>query len=102
MLRFHDMCQDAEETWVSTEASDMIRLNVFTINSMKSIIIAKLKTKTSQRTELYKYKININSDGNLLPIRMFKALYPNRKTMDQNKSIGKKLMGTMAPVHQEH
>ena len=54
----------AEETEVSIEESDMVRSNVFNFHSMLLVIIAKLKTQTSQRTEIHKYKIDTGSDGN--------------------------------------
>ena len=62
---------------------------IFNFQSIQSITIAMLKTKTGQRTELCKYKTDRSSDGNLLSIRMLKVLYPNTKITDLNKSIDK-------------
>ena len=39
---------------------------------------------TSQRNEIYKYKIDTTTDGNFIPIRMFQTLYPNTQIMDFN------------------
>ena len=71
----HDMCQDATITEVSMEEFDVVRSKVFYFQSVQSTIIAKLKSKPSQRTELCKYEIDTSSDDNLMPIRMFEALY---------------------------
>ena len=57
---------------------------------MQSVIIVKLKIKTNQRTEICKYKTDNSSEGNLLPIRIFKAPYPKRKITYLNKWIDKK------------
>ena len=43
------------------------------------------------RIETYKYKIDINSSGNLMSIRMFdEELYPNTKNTYLNNSADKK------------
>ena len=63
------------------------------------MIIVKLKTKTIQRTELCKYETDTVSDGSLMPIRMIKVLYPNTKTTDVNKSIGKKYCTIIYEYH---
>ena len=87
---FHDTCQDSKDTDMSTKEFDMVRSNIFNFQSIQSIIIAKLKAKASQRTELCKCKMDKGSDGNLMPTRMFKMLYPNTKIMNLNKLIDKK------------
>ena len=80
----HDKMLRKQE--VLTEKCDQARSKVFNFHCIWSIIIAKLKTKTSQRTELCKYKIDTGSVGNLLSIRMFKGLYPSWLTICwQNK-----------------
>ena len=43
------MGQEADDTEVSTEECDMVKLNIFNLPTIQSIIIAKLKTKTSQK-----------------------------------------------------
>ena len=59
----HDMHQDAEDKEVSTEEYGMIKSKVFYYHSVQYIIIAKIKTKTSQRNELCKYEIDTSSNG---------------------------------------
>ena len=84
------MHQDTEDTEVSTGKFDMERSNIFNFHSVQSIIIANLKTKTNQRTEVCECKIDTNGVGNLMPIRMFKVLYPNTTITDLNKPADKK------------
>ena len=69
---------------------DMVRSKVINFHSMQSIIIAKLKSKNSQITELCEHEIDTGGDGNVMPIRRFKVLYLNLKIMDLNKSLDKK------------
>ena len=48
----HSMFQDAEEIEASTEQFDVVRSNVFTVYSMWLVIIAELKARIIQRTEI--------------------------------------------------
>ena len=41
--------------------------------------------------EMYKNKIDTGSDGNLMPIKMLKVLFPYTRITDLNKSIGRNL-----------
>ena len=50
------MHQDAGETKVSTKDVDVARLKVFNFHSVRSVIIAKLKTKSNQKMEMCEYK----------------------------------------------
>ena len=77
-------------------------INSFQFHSIRSIIIAKLKTKTNQRTEVCEYRIDASSDGNLMPIRMLKVLYPNTKLIDLNKSVDKRVMFQNKIMHAYH
>ena len=49
----------------------------FNIHSIRSIKIAKLKTKSSQGIDTCEYEIGVSSDGNLMTIRMYKMLFPH-------------------------
>ena len=46
------------------------------------IIITTLKTKSSQKVDTCEYKIHAGSDGNLMPIMMYKTLFPPKNTMN--------------------
>ena len=59
----HGTCQDLKETEISTKEFYMVRSKLFKFHGLESIGFAKLKTKTSQRTDLCKYKIDTGSDG---------------------------------------
>ena len=39
-----------------------------------------------------KYKIDIGSDGNLLPIKLFRGLFPHTRITDFNKSMVRKII----------
>ena len=50
----------------------MIRSGIFNFHSVRSVIIAKLKTKRRQRTDVCAYKTERGRDGNVMFIRMYK------------------------------
>ena len=62
---------------------------MFNFHSIPSVIIAKLRTKSSQRAEICKYKTDTGSDGNLMPIKMFRMVFPYTNITDLNKSMDK-------------
>ena len=55
---------------------DMVRTIAFNFHSVRSVLIAKLRTKTSQNIRELDYKIDTGSYGNLMPIDMFNMLFP--------------------------
>ena len=71
------MYQENEDKEVSTMQFDVIWSKVFSFHSIRSEIIAKLKTKGRQKIDMCEYKIERGSDGNLMPIRMYKMLFPH-------------------------
>ena len=72
---------------MSTKDDGVVRSMFFNFHSGKSIIIAKLKTKSGQNLEMCQYEIGTNNDGNLMPIEMFKALFPYTKITDLSASV---------------
>ena len=68
---------------------DAVRAKIFNFHSVTSVILTKLKTKSSQRKDTCKYKIDTGSDGNLMPIRMYKMLFPHTNINELNKAINK-------------
>ena len=52
----HEVHQDNEETLEATNEIDVIRSNVFNVHSIRSVLIAKLKTKISQKQKC----VNLN------------------------------------------
>ena len=83
------MHQDDEEKEVATQEFDAVRLKIFNFHSVRSVIITKLNTKSSQRIDTCKYKIDKGNDGNLMSIRMYKTLFTHTNTNDLNKSNNK-------------
>ena len=54
---------------------------------MRSVLITKLRTKTSQNTAELDYKIDTSIDDNLMPLNMFKTLLPRTPITELNKNI---------------
>ena len=52
--------------------------------------MAKLKTKSSQKTEMCELKLKTGSMGNLMPNRMYKLLFQENYIDKLNKSINMK------------
>ena len=48
----HKACQDTEETEVSARDFDIVRSKKFNLHNVKSVTIARLKTKTTQTTKI--------------------------------------------------
>ena len=59
-------------------AIDIITISSFNFNGIRSLIISKLKTSSSQKGAILKYKVDIGCHGNLMPIDMFQILFPKR------------------------
>ena len=62
---------------------------IFNFHRVRSVITAKLKTKSSQKVQMYKFKVDTGSNSNLWPSKVFKLLFPHSKITDLNKSIDK-------------
>ena len=86
----HDRHQDTEKTELATCEFDAVESNIFNFQSMWSVIITKLKTKHNQTG---KYIIDTGKEGNLIPIRMYKTLYPHTNILELYKSIEKNSIG---------
>ena len=55
---------------------DMVSIYFITFNSKEIVMVAKLKTSSSQNCTMIPYKINTGSDVNLMPIHRFKFVFP--------------------------
>ena len=71
--------QDAEEAEMDTKNSDVVRSKTFNFHSVRSIIIAWPKTKGSPKSSIYEYKTV--TDGNLMPIRMYRTLFHSQMSL---------------------
>ena len=85
----HKTYQDTEDTVELTRDFDTVRSNIFNFHSIRSVIIAKLRTKSNQTITMYKYKIDTGNAGKLIPIKMFKVLFPNTKIANLSPLIRK-------------
>ena len=61
---------------LATHEFDMVGSKVINFHSIGSVLIAKLKTKSSQKTKMCEYKLDTRSHGNLMTIKMYKSLFP--------------------------
>ena len=55
---------------------DSITIKLHNFIRIKSIIVTKLETSSSQNKSQIAYKIYTGSDGNLRPLNAFKILFP--------------------------
>ena len=63
----------------------MVRFKVFNVHIIRSVIIAKLTMKNSQKNPaICEYKIDTGSHCNLMPINMFKVFFPKMTVKDLN------------------
>ena len=88
----HTKHQDAEETEISTKDFDIVRSKVFNFSSVKSIIFAKHKARSSQIVEICKCKIDTGCNGNLMLIKMFKTLFPHSKITNLDRPLDRKII----------
>ena len=72
----HNTCHDVEEMWVATQGVDAVRSKIFNFHGVRSVIIAKLKEEVTKDQQHANVKINTGSDGILMPIRMYKTIFP--------------------------
>ena len=54
----------------------MANINSFNFDGIHSVIIAKLETSCSQTYVIIQYKIDTDSDGNIVPYHIFSILFP--------------------------
>ena len=64
---------------------------VFNFLSIRSVLITKIKTETSQKCE---HKIETGGNGNLMPVSMFKSLLQNATIAELNKYINNVVLHT--------
>ena len=60
----------------------MANINSVNFNTNHSAIIANLKTSSTKVTIMKPYKVDTDSDGNILPFNIFTKLFSST-TMDQ-------------------
>ena len=73
-------CQSNAESWKRSDeemdrAIDKVTIKSFNFSSIQSVILAKLENSSSQKSSILKYKGGTGSNGNLIPVNMFKVLF---------------------------
>ena len=66
---------------------DMVRLKYVNLDSIKSVLFTKLESSTRQRQTKITYKINSRADGNLMPFKIFKCLFPKATTTHDKEHL---------------
>ena len=59
---------------ISHRKFDAVKTNSFNSHSVRSVLITKLRNKLAKTTNL-DYKMDIDSDSNLMSVNMFKTLF---------------------------
>ena len=66
------MTKQEEDDW----HFNVVRVKYINLDSGKSILFTKLKSSMSQRRTQIMYKINSGVDCNLMPLNIFKCIFP--------------------------
>ena len=66
----------------SGRQDDTVKINSFSFSSIHSVVIAKLKTRYSQKGSVTQYNIDRKSGGNIMPYHISTILFP-RPTKEQ-------------------
>ena len=76
----HEDQQDEEpypQEWEQNDRSfDSVNIKYHNFDNVKSVIFTKLESSTSQKRVHIKCKIDIRSNGNLVPFKIFRILFP--------------------------
>ena len=68
---------------------DVVRSKVFKFHSIRSVLIAKLKIESNQTLEMCKFKLDTESNCNLMQIVMYKTLFLQTNINEVYKSINR-------------
>ena len=52
----------------------IVNINLISLNSNHSVILAKLKTLSKQATMMVPYKVDMGCDGNIMTFNIFKNI----------------------------
>ena len=67
---------DIEQETTKDNQTDMVNINSISFNSNQLVIVAKLKTFSSQNSTIIPCKTDTGGDGNIMLIHIFKILFP--------------------------
>ena len=57
------------------QSFDAVRVKYINLDCIKSVLLTKLESSTSQRQTKVTYKIDYGADDNLMPFKIFKYLF---------------------------
>ena len=78
---FHDLEQEPDQHH-EEDHIDMVNIDSIIFNSKWTVITANLKTSSNQVSIIVPYKVATDSDGNRIPLHLYKRLFP-RATKEQ-------------------
>ena len=61
---------------------DLVKLKYLNFENIKSVIITKFESSTSQRRACMTYKSDSQADGNLMPLKTFKHCFHSQQYRD--------------------
>ena len=83
--------QEAVQDSAEENIIDMVNINSIHFNKNHSIITANLKMSAGPNNVIVPYKVAIGSNGNIMPLHMYKKLFPKitseQLVATKNKSI---------------
>ena len=71
---------------------DSVSMKSLTFHRMKSVIFTKVESGASQKRAKIACKIDIDSDGDLMPFRVFRILFPRSTVLELNATINRSLV----------
>ena len=78
------MAQDSQDEEIET-----VNINLMYLNKNRSLITAHLKMQVGKNTVEILYKIDTGSEGNIMPLYIFKKLFKDIMDEQLEKSIKK-------------
>ena len=80
------------ESDTSDKEFETVRTETCNLHSIRSGLVAKLKTRICQETAILDYKIDTGSNGNLTPINMFQTLFQETLIAELDEYINRKVV----------
>ena len=79
-MPIHDVRQDDESQLMKQNQQDKsfgsVKIKYLNFSNIKSVISTKLESNNGQKRACITYKIDSGADGNLMPFKNFKSLFP--------------------------
>ena len=72
----HNLEQEPDQHQEEEDHINRVNINSINFNSKCSLITANLETLSNQVNIIIPYKVDIGSDGNIVPLHIYKKLFP--------------------------